>query len=468
MNYWGYLAGYGYMALLLLCSEVLCRKTRIPREVMRKVLHCLIGFEYLALYFFFPTSPQIVVIPLSFIFFNALTYRFNFLKSIERKEGNHLGIVYYAVAMSGMAIATAVHSPLLYPFGVAVFCLSFGDGAAALCGKYIKPRIIITQDKTLFGAIGCYVFAFAGQCLLNAILSLPFRFDVIAIIALVCTLAECFSSKGLDNIFVCLWCMLFAVALYLQPQILYIVTLAFLSYLLCAITYLKGAFTFAASVTAGIILFAVGLHSRQLATLLLATYLTVWIADKIAPKREHHAPRTVMQIIHNAFAPLVCVAASALSGKSWLLVAAAIGFAESMCDSVASAIGKRSKSSPVHILSHTSTPSGESGGITLLGSLSAVVVNIPITALCLLFAKPLALIPVFLLPVGGMFLDSVFGASIQAKFRCPTCEIQTERAYHCGRPTIHATGLPWMSNSRVNFLTNILTTVAGILCVAFI
>ena len=50
---------------------------------------------------------------------------------------------------------------MIYPFGIGVFCTSFGDGFAAIVGRLIRkhnPKIF--GNKTLFGAITNFVVSF--------------------------------------------------------------------------------------------------------------------------------------------------------------------------------------------------------------------------------------------------------------------------------------------------------------------
>jgi uncharacterized membrane protein len=63
----------------------------------------------------------------------------------------------------------------------------------------------------------------------------------------------------------------------------------------------------------------------------------------------------------------------------------------------------------------------------------------------------------------GSLVDSVAGASLQAAYRCPRCDLPTERRVHpCGEATILTRGLPWCTNDVVN----VLCTAAGALVAA--
>jgi uncharacterized membrane protein len=59
--------------------------------------------------------------------------------------------------------------------------------------------------------------------------------------------------------------------------------------------------------------------------------------------------------------------------------------------------------------------------------------------------------------VVGAVIDSVLGATLQARRWCDTCNRETERLAHdCGAETRTLKGLGWMDNDIVNFLSGAL------------
>jgi uncharacterized membrane protein len=53
--------------------------------------------------------------------------------------------------------------------------------------------------------------------------------------------------------------------------------------------------------------------------------------------------------------------------------------------------------------------------------------------------------------VAGSFVDSLLGATIQAKYRCEVCGKMTERTIHCGSPAHLIGGMRRMDNDAVNW-----------------
>lgn len=55
----------------------------------------------------------------------------------------------------------------------------------------------------------------------------------------------------------------------------------------------------------------------------------------------------------------------------------------------------------------------------------------------------------------GSLLDSLLGATVQARYRCDRCATGTEKSTHyCGEPTRLIAGFPWLDNDVVNFLSS--------------
>ena len=103
---------------------------------------------------------------------------------------------------------------------------------------------------------------------------------------------------------------------------------------------------------------------------------------------------------------------------------------------------------------------GKSGGISLLGSMAALAGAFLIAGLAGWFTSsqtPQLVLIVTLAGLLGSFVDSLFGATVQAIYYCPQCKKETERhPFHtCGTPTIFHRGWVWLNNDGVNFFSSV-------------
>lgn len=196
----GYLFSYVYLFGVILLIGALQKLFRFDVEISRKVIHFFIGFVWLILYRYHAGTWHFLVVPISFILINYASYKLKIFKMFEREdEKNHYGTIFYAISMTVMSGVSLIWPQTLIPYGIAVFCLSFGDAAAALCGSYIKKgNRMITKEKSLFGTLGAIVFSVVGILLFQLILPAPLELWQVLVLGVASGLLE-LAGKGMDN-----------------------------------------------------------------------------------------------------------------------------------------------------------------------------------------------------------------------------------------------------------------------------
>ena len=212
MNYlWGYLIGYGFLFAVILGTGLAYKIFKFPSEVSRKIIHISICFTWIIIYKFFEGSWQCLVMPVSFIIINALSLKYHFFKGMEREgEKSTPGTVYYAMAITLLFASSLIWPETLIPGGVATFCLSFGDGFAALFGEFLgKKSPKITKTKSLVGSAACVVFSVIGVYLLSIFVPIGLDFHEVLIIGLATAVFE-LVGWGLDNFTISIGVMLLA------------------------------------------------------------------------------------------------------------------------------------------------------------------------------------------------------------------------------------------------------------------
>ena len=102
------------------------------------------------------------------------------------------------------------------------------------------------------------------------------------------------------------------------------------------------------------------------------------------------------------------------------------------------------------------TQRGLSGGVTLWG-FSASLLGAALIAAVYAIGTPNWKQILFIIACGfgGALLDSILGSLLQVKYRCPVCQMMTERKIHCGKPTEKIKGYEKITNDTVNFICNL-------------
>ena len=181
--------------------------------------------------------------------------------------------------------------------------------------------------------------------------------------------------------------------------------------------------------------------------------------------------RDAVQVLANGgvFAVAAFLSTHASTTSADLLAAAAAGaLAASASDTLATEDGTLVGGEPRSIMTWRLVPAGTSGGVTVAGSLAMLggALLIAFAALGMRLTPHVAAVAVG--GIGGAVADSLLGALLQERRRCPRCDVATERRIHdCGTATQHAGGIARMDNDLVNLCATIVgAAVAAGLAVA--
>jgi uncharacterized protein (TIGR00297 family) len=137
----------------------------------------------------------------------------------------------------------------------------------------------------------------------------------------------------------------------------------------------------------------------------------------------------------------------------------------SASDTWATEIGTLRGGTPRSILGFERVPVGMSGGVTLVGTIAAVLgaACIAVAAFAL-FGSSRVATGAFLGGVLGSSVDSLLGATLQQRRWCDHCKRLTERLVHdCGTDTRAVGGLARLNNDAVNVISGL---VGGLVALA--
>lgn len=198
----GLLLVYVYVALLILISEKLLKS--YP-NLSRKFLHIMVGNILFILPLF--TSREIITFlaaaPFILLTFLISPYSPLKIKNQVSAAGHGLGLVYYAISWTVLAFFF-YNQPWVIAVGIAA--MSYGDGMASLVGERIgKHKYNISGDNKSFeGSLTMFiVLIITLGVVLGYYHVLPPNYLIIVAIAIVATVFEGITPKGLDNLTAC-------------------------------------------------------------------------------------------------------------------------------------------------------------------------------------------------------------------------------------------------------------------------
>ena len=244
-----------------------------------------------------------------------------------------------------------------------------------------------------------------------------------------------------------------------------------LAALVAFVTIKKKAFTVPAALSACAMLVIVAVCSGWSGVVIvLSCYFTIFAVDMVVGEKsekvtgsinQRSGARGLVQVIANAFAATVAAIFSFILKKPDLMIVYAAALTECLADSLASDVGVLSKKDPVDICRMKRIKRGLSGGVSLLGTLSALAGCVLMCLISFIFfgISARVVVAVLVIPMIGILIDSILGSLVQAKYKCNVCGKSTEKKVHCGENTAHVGGLTIINNDAVNIISNFLTTI---------
>jgi phytol kinase len=177
----------------------------IGLESVRKYIHIMVTNWWFILTYYFTTTSAALFGPFFFIVFNTLGIIFDLWRLLGMSDRiRNYGLVYYPISLFILVFLEQFHFIPRYCAGIGYFCMGYGDGFAALIGKSFGRRKI-TGSRTFVGS-GTMLIACVGVGI-----GFSISYDLnwtqtavgiakIVVIAIIATLLELMTPKGLDNL----------------------------------------------------------------------------------------------------------------------------------------------------------------------------------------------------------------------------------------------------------------------------
>ena len=386
---------------------------------------------------------------------------------ISSDSDNAPGTVYYALAMTGVAVVGCFIPDIMLPFGVGVMCTSIGDGLAGVVGQCVKngnPRIY--GDKTLLGSLTNFVASTLSALVISIIYSMGFSIWICLAIGALSLGLELITPYGLDNISITWAVTALAYSyMYFEGVNAYILPIILTPFIV-AFSLSKKALTRGAVVSAVVLDFAVSIAFGNAGFIVLCSFfIGAVIVDKIKKRIKKQSRidkegkddcRNYMQVFANGLIAFMSSVAFLITKNVIFTVPFVASLAEAFSDTVASGIGVLS-STAYDPFKRCKCENGISGGMSLVGTLASIVGACFISYIA--FAIGFAgygirefYIVAFSAFFGAVF-DSFLGSVFQVKYKCRVCGEITEREVHCDLSAVRHSGHTIIDNDIVNMLS---------------
>ncbi len=462
----GYLFSIIYGLLCIFIAGV-AYKMGLGSVYTRKITHILIGFEWVILYHYFGTSIHFIIVCLFFSLIVAISYVKKLLPQFSAEENDSPGTLYYCIAMTVMAAISYFWPVMVVPFGIGVFCTSFGDGFAGVFGQIKQYNKRLYGEKTIFGSIACFAFSFLSVLLIAHFYKLNLNICHAAITAFFATELELFGKRGIDNITVTLGASFLSFAFVYFPSLInYAFPIIFTLPIILLVHHKN-------SLTKKGILFAIALDIiASLAFgnsgfLILVFFFGVSMTvDKIKKKKKNHPSekRNAKQVLANGLLGAIIACLHIIFPRDIWYIAFCSVFAESLADTVASGMGVFSQTT-YDPFRGKRVKQGISGGMSSVGTASSIVASVLIAAFSLTF-RDIGMVGFAIIALSGFsgcLFDSFLGSLLQIKYNCSICGEITEKKIHCGLITQKHSGLSFMDNNAVNLLSTAFSAIVSII-----
>ena len=471
------LFGYTFSLLygvLCLALSVVAYKLGMEKRYTRKIVHILVGFEWVILNHFFGPSLNFLAVCLIFTALLAVSYRKKLFVMISSDSDNAPGTVYYGLSMTAMATASLFLDGFVYAFGIAVVCTSVGDGLAGVLGGFLKRfNVKIYKNKTLVGTFAAFIFSLLSTVAFSHVYSLGLTFGQASLIALLAAGLELISGYGLDNVTLPLGTSALAYLIMIGSNVMQYIVPIVLTPFVIALVLSARLLTPKGVMMAVVLDVVVSVSLGNLGFVLLLSFLLLSVLiDKIKKKLKKSGDditkktgaRDSIQVVANGIIPAAFALLYFITGSYVCIIAYVTALAECFADTAASGFGMLSKRA-FDVFKMKKVEVGMSGGMSAVGTLSSLAAALLLSAIAIPFGAIDAKIWLLCSACAflGAIVDSALGSLLQAKYKCQRCAKLTEKEIHCNTKTELLSGVSFIDNDAVNLISTIAASVIAMI-----
>jgi uncharacterized protein (TIGR00297 family) len=473
-------------------ADLLLKKLKVHPHTTRRLVHILVGCLVCVGPFLFDSQYPLLLVAFIFIVLNYLAIKKDLLKGIHETDRVSYGTVYFPISF--FILVCWFWDKDLAILQTAMLIMALGDPVASWVGESRKKPLsfkILTEKKSLQGSLAMFVVSFIvavfSMKIFKGVFDDPISWQSAVLFgfftAVFAAGAETISHKGTDNLMVPLGAGVILDALYngtpeLQFQLMLwmgiTIAVALIAYAIKALS-ISGA---VGAWLLGTVVFGLGGPEWMLPIIVFFIFST--LLTKVGKKHkkkletvfEKTGKRDIYQVFANGGIAMIATMCWHFLSVHWpdlemfwyMIFMGAI--ASATADTWGTEIGAFSTHLPRSIVTWKRVSQGTSGGLTIIGTLGALTGAFLIaltgkyslqyfTEITMSWTTVAVISAVGLI---GAFVDSYLGATVQAQFKCPTCDKITEKTHHCNNET-----LPLISGHKLinNDIVNFANTAAG-------
>ena len=332
---------------------------------------------------------------------------------ISSDEENSPGTVYYAVAMSGVALVGCFVPEVMLPFGVGIFSTSIGDGCAGLFGQMIKrhnPRIY--KKKSLYGTLINFICSAASALIMSLVFDMGLGVLEIIAVGTVSALYELIVGRGLDNIAVTWGITALVYGFMYWPSVYNLIVPIILTPLVVIFAVNKQALSTSGLIAALALDLVISLTLGNFGFILLLSFFVFGVlldkikklAKKQADIEEKGSRRDAFQVFANGLVAALSAVLFLASRDKIFIVAFVASLAEALSDTAGSSLGAFARR-VVDPFRFRSVEGGLSGGMSIPGTVASLSGSLVIALIG--FAFGLVNIYGLLIALGAGFLAAL-------------------------------------------------------------
>lgn len=481
-NIIGLIASFIFVILVIAISTILQKNKLIDDGAARKFIHIGVSNCWIIVMIFFDNIWLACIPPAAFIIMNYVSYRYNLIKSMEQKDKNSLGTVYYPISLLILVLVT-FWLDMTYLGAVGILVMGYGDGLAGLIGKKFSKKKLV-NNKTILGSTVMFGASFVVCLVVLTLFTPTIAITGSLLLAAIATAIELFTPHDLDNLTVPLG---LALAYYLLIAIGSAATASLLiatviNGLVAVVAYRRKSLDMGGTITAIIIGITIYMSAGLTVWLLLMLF---FVSSSVITqiKKSYKASlsveyeksrRNYKQVLSNGLMPAILSVLYFITKSDVMLIAAVTTIAVSCSDTWASEIGVLNKGKTISIINLMPVKKGESGGISYLGTISALTGS-SLIALVYIIAQTFStnestismmqtFVGISAIGLIGCFIDSILGATLQAKYLDSKTKLPTESKISNNKRNKKLSGIRLINNDIVNLSSSV---IGGLIAVLF-